>query len=58
VSAIGVKLVGSQNLDKRQEGLAESIANEDGERQIACAVAFHGEEIVSLPFFLDYEMNW
>lgn len=29
-----------------QEGLAECIANEDGERQIACAVAFHGEEIV------------
>ncbi|KZP06270.1 actin-like ATPase domain-containing protein [Athelia psychrophila] len=28
-----------------KEGLAECIANEDGERQIACAVAFHGEEI-------------
>ncbi|KAF8154933.1 Hsp70 protein-domain-containing protein [Crassisporium funariophilum] len=27
------------------EGLAESIANEDGERQIACAIAFHGEEM-------------
>ncbi|EDQ99423.1 uncharacterized protein LACBIDRAFT_192317 [Laccaria bicolor S238N-H82] len=27
------------------EGLAECIANEDGERQIACAIAFHGEEI-------------
>ncbi|KAJ8597140.1 actin-like ATPase domain-containing protein [Rhizopogon salebrosus TDB-379] len=26
------------------EGLAECIANEDGERQIACAIAFHGEE--------------
>ncbi|KAI0055330.1 actin-like ATPase domain-containing protein [Artomyces pyxidatus] len=26
------------------EGLPESIANEDGERQIACAIAFHGEE--------------
>ncbi|KAI0043341.1 actin-like ATPase domain-containing protein [Auriscalpium vulgare] len=26
------------------EGLAESIANEDGERQIACAISFHGEE--------------
>jgi heat shock 70kDa protein 1/2/6/8 len=31
----------------QQEGLAECIANEDGERQIACAVSFHGEEIVS-----------
>jgi hypothetical protein len=29
-----------------QEGLAECIANENGERQIACAIAFHGEEIV------------
>ncbi|PPQ80058.1 hypothetical protein CVT25_001487 [Psilocybe cyanescens] len=28
-----------------KEGLAESIANEDGERQIACAIAFHGEEM-------------
>ncbi|PCH32980.1 actin-like ATPase domain-containing protein [Wolfiporia cocos MD-104 SS10] len=27
------------------EGSAECIANEDGERQIACAVSFHGEEI-------------
>ncbi|KAJ8483086.1 hypothetical protein ONZ45_g14724 [Pleurotus djamor] len=27
-----------------KEGLAECIANEDGERQIACAVSFHGEE--------------
>ncbi|KAJ7257928.1 Hsp70 protein-domain-containing protein [Mycena haematopus] len=27
------------------EGLAECIANENGERQIACAIAFHGEEI-------------
>ena len=30
-----------------QEGLAECIANEDGERQIACAISFHGEETVS-----------
>ncbi|KAF9445642.1 dnaK-type molecular chaperone bipA [Macrolepiota fuliginosa MF-IS2] len=28
-----------------KEGLAECIANEDGERQIACAVSFHGEEM-------------
>ncbi|KAF7974372.1 hypothetical protein HWV62_12340 [Athelia sp. TMB] len=28
-----------------KEGLAECIANEDGERQIACAVAFQGEEM-------------
>ncbi|KAJ7089670.1 Hsp70 protein-domain-containing protein [Mycena belliarum] len=28
-----------------KEGLAECIANENGERQIACAIAFHGEEI-------------
>ncbi|EGN94267.1 hypothetical protein SERLA73DRAFT_171294 [Serpula lacrymans var. lacrymans S7.3] len=27
------------------EGLAECIANEDGERQIACAIAFQGEEM-------------
>jgi heat shock 70kDa protein 1/2/6/8 len=35
-----------------QEGLAECIANEDGERQIACAISFHGEETVS--FFLAF----
>ena len=29
-----------------KEGLADCIANEDGERQIACAVSFHGEEKV------------
>ncbi|KAI0816906.1 actin-like ATPase domain-containing protein [Trametes gibbosa] len=28
-----------------KEGGAECIANEDGERQIACAIAFHGEEL-------------
>ncbi|KAJ6624962.1 Hsp70 protein-domain-containing protein [Mycena sp. CBHHK59/15] len=28
-----------------KEGLAECIANENGERQIACAISFHGEEI-------------
>ncbi|KAI0917757.1 hypothetical protein AcW1_000030 [Taiwanofungus camphoratus] len=28
-----------------KEGLADCIANEDGERQIACAVSFHGEEM-------------
>ncbi|KIK97915.1 hypothetical protein PAXRUDRAFT_824451 [Paxillus rubicundulus Ve08.2h10] len=28
-----------------EEGVAECIANEDGERQIACALAFHGEEM-------------
>jgi hypothetical protein len=33
-----------------QEGLAECIANEDGERQIACAISFHGEETVSFSF--------
>ncbi|KAH8091341.1 actin-like ATPase domain-containing protein [Cristinia sonorae] len=27
-----------------KEGSADCIANEDGERQIACAVSFHGEE--------------
>ena len=32
-----------------KEGLADCIANEDGERQIACAVSFHGEEIVCIP---------
>jgi hypothetical protein len=31
-----------------QEGLAECIANEDGERQIACAISFHGEETASI----------
>jgi len=36
-----------------QEGLAECIANEDGERQIACAISFHGEETVSF-FFLAF----
>lgn len=29
-----------------QEGHADCIANEDGERQIACAVSFFGEEVV------------
>lgn len=28
-----------------KEGVAECIANEDGERQIACAISFNGEEI-------------
>ncbi|CAL1697107.1 unnamed protein product [Somion occarium] len=28
-----------------KEGSADCIANEDGERQIACAISFHGEEI-------------
>ncbi|KAG1880076.1 Hsp70 protein-domain-containing protein [Suillus subluteus] len=28
-----------------KEGISECIANEDGERQIACAIAFHGEEM-------------
>ncbi|PFH46694.1 hypothetical protein AMATHDRAFT_7507 [Amanita thiersii Skay4041] len=28
-----------------KEDVAECIANQDGERQIACAIAFHGEEI-------------
>ncbi|KAL0959106.1 hypothetical protein HGRIS_014403 [Hohenbuehelia grisea] len=28
-----------------KEGIAECIANEDGERQIACAISFHGEEM-------------
>ncbi|KAI0638747.1 actin-like ATPase domain-containing protein [Trametes polyzona] len=28
-----------------KEGGADCIANEDGERQIACAIAFHGEEL-------------
>jgi len=31
---------------KLQEGLADCIANEDGERQIASAISFHGEETV------------
>jgi len=31
---------------KLQEGQTECIANEDGERQIACAVSFQGEEMV------------
>ena len=31
--------------------MAECIANEDGERQIACAVAFQGEEMVMIPSF-------
>ena len=40
-SCLRVKLTGGQ------EGTADCIANEDGERQIACAIAFHGEELVS-----------
>jgi hypothetical protein len=34
--------------------LAECIANEDGERQIACAVAFQGEEMV-IEISIDYD---
>lgn len=30
-----------------QEGLADCIANDDGERQVASAVSFNGEEEVS-----------
>lgn len=30
-----------------KEGKAECIANEDGERQIASAISFYGEELVS-----------
>ena len=33
-----------------KEGSADCIANEDGERQIACAISFHGEELVSRGF--------
>jgi molecular chaperone DnaK (HSP70) len=36
----------SSEIQISQEGNAECIANEDGERQIACAVSFHGEEMV------------
>ena len=31
-----------------KEGLADCIANEDGERQIACAISFQVEELVSI----------
>ena len=31
-----------------QEGVAECITNEDGKQRIACALAFHGEEVRSL----------
>lgn len=30
-----------------KEGHAECIANEEGERQIACAISYNGEEVVS-----------
>ena len=40
-----------------KEGLADCIANEDGERQIACAVSFHGEEIVCIPIFYSLEVH-
>ena len=29
-----------------QEGHASCIANEEGERQIACAISYNGEEVV------------
>jgi molecular chaperone DnaK (HSP70) len=32
-----------------KEGHANCIANEDGERQIACAISYNGEEVVSAP---------
>lgn len=34
-----------------QEGLADCIANQDGERQIASAISFHGEETVRVLLF-------
>lgn len=41
----------SDRSSEPQEGLADCIANEDGERQIASAISFHGEETVrTLPF--------
>lgn len=33
-------------LSNDQEGKTECIANEDGERQIAACISFHGEETV------------
>jgi len=32
-----------------KERVAECIANQDGERQIACAIAFIGQEVVRAP---------
>jgi heat shock protein 1/8 len=32
-----------------KEGHADCIANEEGERQIACAISYNGEEIVRSP---------
>lgn len=46
-------LVGRKNAQLTlvsQEGHAECIANEDGERQIAAAVSYNGEEVVSQDF--------
>jgi len=37
-----------------QEGLADCIANEDGERQIASAISFHGEETVRISLSREY----
>ncbi|KAE9392218.1 hypothetical protein BT96DRAFT_1000549 [Gymnopus androsaceus JB14] len=41
-----------------RDGLAECIANEDGERQIACALSFFGEEMVrsTSSFLLLYKL--
>ena len=33
-----------------QEGNPDCIANEDGERQIACAISYAGEEVVRFAF--------
>jgi hypothetical protein len=33
----------------------DCIANEDGERQIATALSFHGEEMVSSPLYVIFE---
>lgn len=46
VRSIPSPSLGHQHLLASQEGVAECIANEDGERQIACALAFHREEMV------------
>jgi hypothetical protein len=37
-----------------QEGDPSCIANEDGERQIACAVSYNGEEVVGFAVLFLY----
>jgi hypothetical protein len=49
-ASLSYLLVVASNNRFSQEGHASCIANEEGERQIACAVSYSGEEVVRYRF--------